>query len=422
MLHPTLARGAALNLAARLVTVGLGLLILVTVARFGPSVQGAFALFVAIEAILMAVFSGLGLLLAREVSNRQASAGPLLGTLLRLALGLGGLAAIGLLITAAVADDEPYRHLWLLAAAAPFVLLVPTASGLWLGQGRMGALNLPQVAAPAIVLVALQLLAPPAEAEPVSILPVLAAWVGGRVLVALVTAWSAVQATGRGKAEPAALRIQWRFVAVIGATNVISLLNYRATLFLIERYSGLADAGVYSVAVQVAEMLWLLSSAVTVSAYHRIGVPDPVAAATTTLRAVRVNLLATVLAAPLLYWGARLAVPAVLGAEFSGALVPLALLLPGVAAYAAASSLSAFYTNHHGRPQWSAGIAGLSLALTLAIALPAIPRYGANGAALATSVAYCIAIAVAMRSFLRAAGLPWRALFWAAAHAPERRQ
>lgn len=422
MLPPTLARGAALNLAARLATVGLGLLILVTVARFGPSVQGAFALFVAIEAMLMAVFSGLGLLLAREISNRRAPAGPLLVTMLRAALVLGSLAAIGLLITAAVSVDEPYSHLWLLAAAAPFVLLVPTASGLWLGQGRMGALNLPQVAAPAIVLAALQLLPQPAAAEPVSILPVLAAWIGGRVLVAIVTAWSAVNATGRAKPESAALRIQWRFVAVIGATNVISLLNYRATLFLIEWHGGLADAGVYSVAVQVAELLWLLSSSVTVSAYHRIGVPDPVAAASTTLHAVRANLLATVLAAPLLYLGARYAVPAVLGVEFTGALFPLALLLPGVAAYAAASSLSAFYTNHQGRPQWSAGIAGLSLALTLAIAALAIPRYGVDGAAIATSVAYCIAIAVAMRTFLRDADLPWTALFRVADRAPERRQ
>ncbi|HWH74958.1 MAG TPA: teichoic acid transporter, partial [Methylibium sp.] len=61
MLPPNLARGAALNLAARLAAVALGLAILVVVARLGPAVQGAFALFVAIEAGLLTLFSGLGL-------------------------------------------------------------------------------------------------------------------------------------------------------------------------------------------------------------------------------------------------------------------------------------------------------------------------------------------------------------------------
>jgi O-antigen/teichoic acid export membrane protein len=198
---------------------------------------------------------------------------------------------------------------------------------------------------------------------------------------------------------------------VIGATNLISLLNYRATLFLLERQGGLAEAGVYSVAVQVAELLWLLSSAVTVSAYHRIGAPDAAQAAATTLRAVRFNLGATLAAAPLLYLASRWALPWALGPAYAAALHPLALLLPGIAGYAAASSLSAYYTNHHGRPQWSAGIAGLSLALTLAIAAWSIPRFGAAGAALATSLAYTVAIAVALRAFLRDAGLPWRALW-----------
>lgn len=409
----SLARGAALNLAARFAAVLLGVAILVTVARLGPAVQGAFALFVAVEAALLTLFSGLGLLLAREVSHREVPPAPLLAALLRAALGLGLAAAAGLLAVSAGSEAAPYRHLWLLALAAPFLLLVPTASGLWLGQGRMGPLNVPQVAAPALVL-ALLLAAgaawPSAGAAP-TVLAVLAAWVLGKALVGIGTGWAARRDAGPAAPQRGVLRDRWRFVATIGATNLVSLLNYRATLFLLERHGGLAETGVYSVAVQVAELLWLLSSAVTVSAYHRIGAPDAQQAAWTTLRAVQVNLLATLLAAPLLYAGAAFALPAVLGPAYAGAVLPLALLLPGVAGYAAASSLSAYYTNHRGRPQWSAGIAGLSLVLTLGIAAWSIPRHGAAGAALATSLAYGVAIAVALALFLRDTKLPWTALF-----------
>lgn len=408
MPNRSLARGAALNLAARATAVALGLGILVVVARQGPAVQGAFALFVAIESALLTLFSGLGLLLAREVSHRQAAPAPLLAALLRAALGLGLAAGVLLGVAGAWAEADPYRHLGLLAWAAPCLLLVPTASGLWLGQGRMGPLNAPQVAAPALVLAALLVLT---HAGPAAIGAVLAAWVGGKALVGVATAGAAVRDAGRAAPDAGVLRAQWRFVAVIGATNLLSLLNYRATLFLLERQAGLAQTGLYSVAVQVGELLWLLSSAVTVSAYHRIGAPDADAAARTTLRAVRINLLATLAAAPLLFVVASLALPWALGAAYAAALQPLLLLLPGIAAYAAASSLSAYYTNHRGRPQWSAGIAGLSLGLTLAIAAWSIPRHGAAGAALATSLGYGAAIVVALGRFFRDTGLPWTALF-----------
>ncbi|MGA0610332.1 lipopolysaccharide biosynthesis protein [Caldimonas sp. KR1-144] len=406
-----LLSGAALNLGAKLLAVGLGLAILVAVARLGPAVQGAFALFVAVESALVTLGSGLGLLLAREVSQRRGAlpagrARRLLGA----AVLFGIVAAAVLAAWAVVAQADPYRHLWLLALVAPLTLMVPTATGLWMGQGRLLALNLPLVAAPAVVLA---VLLAAATLHSSTVVLVLAAWAAGKAAVGLAAGAVAWCEDRAGPAEPAptAPREAWRFVAVIAVTNLVSLANYRATLFLVERLRGLSEAGVYSVAVQVAELLWLLSSAVTVAAYHRIGSPDAREAAALTLRAVRINLGATLAAAPLLALLAWALLPAVLGAAYAGAIVPLVLLLPGVAGYAAASSLSAYYTNHRGRPQWSAGIAGLSLAITLAVAALAVPRLGAPGAALATSAGYLLAIAVALRLFLRDAGLPAAALW-----------
>jgi O-antigen/teichoic acid export membrane protein len=134
------------------------------------------------------------------------------------------------------------------------------------------------------------------------------------------------------------------------------------------------------------------------------------------VRAVRLGLGATLVAAPLLGGAAWLVLPAVLGDAYRASLVPLALLLPGVAAYAAASGLSAYYTQHRGRPHWAAGIAGLSLALTLTVAYWTVPRWGASGAALATSSAYLVAIGVAFRLFARDAGLRLSVL-WRGGHA-----
>jgi O-antigen/teichoic acid export membrane protein len=201
----------------------------------------------------------------------------------------------------------------------------------------------------------------------------------------------------------------------------VSLANYRVTLFVLERQQGLAVAGVYSVALQLAELLWLLSQAVTVSGYARIGAPDRAVAIATTLRAMRIGVAAAALAAPALAMVAWFVLPRVLGNAYRDALWPLLLLLPGVAAYAAASALSAYYTHHRGRPHWAAGIAALSCGLTLLLALVTVPRWGAAGAAAATSIAYLVAIVTAVTLFRRDTGLPWRGLWRSDNAAPARR-
>lgn len=410
----SLWRGAALNLAARLATVALGLAILIVVARQGPQVQGAFSLFVAVESALLALGSGLGLLLAREAARGALSA-QRLRRALGAALGAGLGAAIVLAGVAQASTGDPYRLLWLLALAAPCLLLAPTAAGLWMGQGRLVALNAAQVGAPLLVL---GLLLASLGAGWAGLVAVLGAWALAKAMVGGMAAAWALARPGVAPVLPSAPPVEppmasgpaWRFIAAIALANVVSLANYRVTLFLLERTHGLAEAGVYSVAVQVAELLWLLSQAVTVSAYARIGSTDAVQARATALHAVRLGLGAALAAAPLLGLVAWLALPAVLGEAYRASLVPLALLLPGVAAYAAASALSAYYTQHLGRPHWAAGIAGLSLALTLAIAAWSLPRWGAAGAAVATSLAFLGAIGVAWTLFARDAGLRWTAL------------
>jgi hypothetical protein len=175
--------------------VGLGLSITVLVARQGPKVQGAFALFVAVESALLTLFTGLGLWLARHVSRQQAGepgmALPMLRSVLRASVGLGLLASLVLVAISWSTRTMPYAQLWLLALAAPFLLLVPTATGLWLGQGRMWPLNLAQVAAPASVLSGLSLvwwlLADTVRQTPMVVM-VLTAWVLGKSLVAVGTA------------------------------------------------------------------------------------------------------------------------------------------------------------------------------------------------------------------------------------------
>jgi len=237
---------------------------------------------------------------------------------------------------------------------------------------------------------------------------VLGAWVTSKMLVglaALVGLWR-----GARLAAPdfEALGREVPFVAMIGVTNLIGLLNYRVGLFVVERQLGLAATGVYSIAVIVAELLWLVSGSLTQAAYGRIGTRERAHAASTTVRVVQLGVTVLLMAAPALWLVAHWLVPSALGAAYKDSLLPLAVLLPGALLFGGASALSAYFTNHAGLPQVSAWAAFGSLVANALLAWALVPRLGMAGAALAASLSYAVSVALVAWRFARHAGMPLR--------------
>ena len=415
----SVARGTLTNLATRLGAV-LGVLLITTItARLGTEQQGAFALFTSVEGLLLALFSGFGVALARRVSQAVANPGSgrisstaavshhgLLSAMVCCCLGLGTLAGAGLW-WASVWGSTAYTTLWLLALGAPCLLLAPNVSGLWLGQGRMAPLAALTLAPPWLALWALAGLW---LAQHISLLTVLAAWVGAKVVVGLALLVMLRRSGRLAAPDWPALRAELPFIATIAGTGLISLLNYRAGLFVVERLLGLSATGVYSIAVVAAELLWFVSSALTQAVYGRIGTPDRAAAAGTTVRALQLSIIALVLAAPLLWLAAWALLPWLLGPAYGASLNVMAVLLPGVMLFGGASALSAYFTNHAGQPLVPARVAGLSLLLNAALSWWWVPIWGMHGAALAASTSYAISVAVLAWAFARHAGLPLAAV------------
>ena len=400
-------RGTAINLATRLLAVALVLAITAFTARLGTAQQGAFALFTSIEGVLLALLSGFGIALARRVSHHGEQPRALLGATVLACMGLGALASVVLWAVSAFGPPA-YAALWLLALAAPLLLLAPNVAGLWLGEGRMAPMAAVSLAPPLLTLLGLGMVLLLQTATLPSVQPVLGAWVAAKVLVGaavLLLVWRA----GRLAAPDfGALRGELPFIATIGLTNLIGLLNYRVGLFVIERLLGLSATGVYSIAVVVAELLWFVSGSLTQAVYGRIGTPDRARAADTTVRVVHLSLVALLLVAPLLAAAAVLLIPPLLGEAYRASLPLLAFLLPGALVFGGASALSAYFTNHAGRPQVPAQVAALSLALNAGLALLLVPRLGMAGAALAASLAYAASVGVLAWRFARHAGLPLR--------------
>ncbi len=400
----SVARGTLINLVTRLAGVALVLAITTVTARIGTETQGAFALFTSVEGVLLALFSGFGIALARRVSHHGEQPRALVAATVLACVGLG-LVASAALWALSRSGPPAYQWLWLLAVGAPALLLAPNLQGLWLGEGRMAPMALLTLAPPLLTLV---LLAGAALLAATTLPAVLSAWVAAKVAVGVLVVGLLWRGARLAAPDFAGLAREARFIATIGATNLVGLLNYRVGLFVVERTLGLSTTGVYSIAIVVAELLWFVSGSLTQAVYGRIGTPDRAHAAATTVRVVQLSVAALLLVAPLLWAAARVLVPWILGPAYAASLPVMALLLPGVLLFGGASALSAYFTNHAGTPQVPAQVAATSLAINAGLSLLLVPRLGMSGAAVAASVSYAASVLLLAWRFARHAGLPLR--------------
>lgn len=401
-----IARGALINLMTRSLAVVLGLAITIIVARMGAQSQGTFALFMAVESTVLALFSGFGIALARRISYHGEYPAGLITSVVFACMFVGVLVGIAVMGLSFLSDS--YSSLWILACGAPLMLIGNNLSGVYLGQGRMLPMAGLQLGTPLLVL--LMALAYMVGISALTVAVILWSWVFARAIVGLASLVVLRRTSGIGQPDRQALYNVLPFVGLIGVTNLISLLNYKIDLFLVEYYMGLASVGVYSIAIMTAELLWFVSSSVTTAAFSRIGTSNSREAGRLVVKVMHFSLLTLALMSPLVWLGAALLLPLLLGLEYARALPMLAVLLPGVVAFGAASALSAYFTNHFGRPMISALLAGLSLVINAAVSVVLIPRWGPIGGAVATSVSYLASVTISMALFVHMSGVPLSAL------------
>jgi O-antigen/teichoic acid export membrane protein len=178
--------------------------------------------------------------------------------------------------------------------------------------------------------------------------------------------------------------------------SMFQTLNYRFDMYLVAFFLGSASVGLYSVGVAMGEWLWLIPGALGASLMHRVatgsekdvnrmvGVINRLTSAILVLGTLVLALVGSGLI-QLLY-----------GEAFSASYVPLLLLLPGIWAL----GLWKNFMNDlsvRGYPTIKSYTSGVAVLLTVVLDILLIPRWGINGAAIASSIAYLTAGGIALR-------------------------
>ena len=378
--------------------------VLLTSDQLGDAGRGTFVLGVTVVGVAAAMTGGLTASTAYQIANQGR---PPLGVLLNGSLPALAIAIVVFAVSGGVAggaSGELSEIAIPVGASVAAVLVHSVVTGVLLGQEAFVRYNSALVLPPALSLVAIAVtLWGLDETSAEATLTAFA--VGQWAAVPLVLALVLTASRAFGGFEPALVRALAGFGLLAAMASTISYLNYRADLFVVDHFEGRDGVGVYGNAVYIAESVWLLSSSFALAAYARLGTLEAGEAALLTARIVRHTMIALGVVCLGIFVLADVMVDLLFSEEFSGMTDSLRILLPGTLIYGMAAALSGYYTYQRGQPWFPAVIAGLALAIDLALAVVLVPAMGVEGAAVATTLSYAVAMVLAVAVFSRQSAL-----------------
>jgi O-antigen/teichoic acid export membrane protein len=387
--------------AGSTIAAGLGGLLLAR--TLGPTIRGEYAAITAWFGITLMV-GGMGqpAALCFYVARDPLRAREYVATSRAMMLTTGALAlTAGLLLASVLARGNPavaagYR----IAFGASIVAFVGASYTFSLQARDLHRWNLVRLSQPVLSLAAVGALWSLRLLTLRSALIVLAA----TMVLQLLWAYRCCRLVGLAPGRPQARLV--RPLVAYGAAQIAALtpaaLNAQLDQLVLSQTVPAADLGRYAIAVSLTLLPMPLVSAIGNVAFPRLAAQRVITEATRRLQLLAVlgsAGLAAGMLVPLAVVAYRL-VPLVFGAGYRGAVPLLWILTPGAVFLACGQVVGDLLrgTGHPGVVAWAQGMAAV---FTVVLLIALLPVVGVSGAAIASTVAYCVALAVMLRSLLR---------------------
>jgi O-antigen/teichoic acid export membrane protein len=191
-------------------------------------------------------------------------------------------------------------------------------------------------------------------------------------------------------------------------TDFGGALNARLDLAIIPAFVGASNVGLYSVAANVAEMVTRFFGAlgaILLPAVTKAGASG----IRTVIRSLHWALAISITFAVTLGLLADFLIPLVYGTDFSGSVLPLRILLPGAALFAAESVLWSGLLAIN-RPFTAAASEFAGLTVTAVGLFLFLPDGGIVAAAIVSTISYSVTFVLSVAFYRNSAGLSWRSL------------
>ena len=330
------------------------------------------------------------------------------------ALAVGSILAIGLSALASFRPDWfgfiPPKLIRIASISIPFQLLTLIGLNILLAIGKVKEFNLLDLAGQSFVLInaVVVLLVLNSGLDALVTLNTAASIVVS-LAVALLLALSARSlAQSKWRADISLLRRMITYGLKFHVSILAGVIMLRADLLVVNHFRGPAEAGVYSVASQFGLLLMLLPGVIATLLFPRVTAEQDARGETTCLvtrYTTFIMFLCCLAAVPF-----SLLLPVLYGAAFSDATRLLLILLPGVYLMGLESVLVQHF-NALGLPRAIPVYWVVTLVLNVVLVFALAPRYGALGAAIASTISYAAIFALVALHFHTSTGRSFSEVF-----------
>jgi len=186
--------------------------------------------------------------------------------------------------------------------------------------------------------------------------------------------------------------------------TVLLFINYRLDVAVLRQLSDFEEVGYYATSVGIAEILWALPTSLSFVLFPSVVALSEERRNVITSSASRITLGLMAVVVLGIYLLARPGIRLLYGEVYLPAVPSLFALLPGVVAMSLQQVLGADVSGR-GKPGIVTVAAATGIPVNLALNLWWIPRWGAVGAAWASTVSYSVVTGLVLVAFLRASGL-----------------
>jgi O-antigen/teichoic acid export membrane protein len=421
--------GTSASFVAQVVGVGSTALTGVVIARLlGPSGTGTYALLSNLAAALL-LFAGLGLATGITLEVGRGSwplASALRGTqLAAIPLGVGG-ALLGLCFYAGTSDSL-FKGVAYSLVAAPLISVPFGLAGIFAGAVAVARRLYSKYALITLLNPLLTLVGVAALTIPWGLAGAVVGSATGTILSACIAVYLLYSDRHHANGSPPdtaqshRVRPPLRRAFSLGVRgwggDLLQFLNYRLDLFVVAAYASRGSVGQYSVALSITGLGWLLPNAIASVFMPKVASRDAAAArnevsqqtaSDASARMVRHSVLVEIPTVLILSTILVLLLPLLFGAQFRPAVDLGFLLLPGVVALGVGKVISAAVIGR-GHTIYSLYSALLTAPPTVLLYFLFIPRWGATGGAIASSISYGLSTATSIYFFKRASVAPLRA-------------
>lgn len=198
---------------------------------------------------------------------------------------------------------------------------------------------------------------------------------------------------------------------VFAVALFIIKLNYKVDILFLERMVSASELGIYTVGVNISELLWELPTAMSVVLFARSANAKSNKESTNrSAKLLRITWIPLLLGALVLWIFAPFLVSLVYGQEFVLAGNVMRVLLPGTVVMVLFKILNADLSGR-GKPLFAVKIYIVALTINIILNYLLIPMYGMYGAAMASTISYIIGGIVFSIAYHRYTGLPYKELF-----------